>query len=76
MTQRDKPWQIAADLETAAKAFRVASEKLVAIDISALGDIDAVIGDRNAQYCQALLVSRALQALSDRYQDIADAEVG
>jgi hypothetical protein len=71
---RDKPWQIAADLEKAALALRAAVKVL-----------DAIVGDGIVDAGHIMLVcdtnafahrhAIALQALSDKYQAIADAEV-
>lgn len=67
---RSKPWQIAADLEGAAKAVREAELALNAIHISALPEVEAI---RGTEFVESAMV-KALQALSDKYQAIADAE--
>jgi hypothetical protein len=67
---RDKPWQIAADLEAAAKAIMAADAALSAVHESALPEIEAIEGTEHVEPAMA----RALQALSDKYQAIADAE--
>jgi hypothetical protein len=64
------PWEIAADLERAAEAVLDASLLLDAIHPSALAEIEAIPGvefiDRG--------MAAAIQALSDKWQAIADAE--
>lgn len=70
MNNRDKSWQIAADLEAAAKAILAADAALNAVHDSALPEIEAILGTEFIEPAMA----RALQALSDRYQAIADAE--
>jgi len=67
---RSKSWQIAADLEDAAKAVRAAYGKMDAIHSSALPEVEAIEGTEFVNRSMA----DALQALSDKYQAIADAE--
>lgn len=68
---RSKAWEIAADLETAAHAIGVSRQILDGVHISAMMEVEAIMGiefvDRDMQ--------DALQALSDKYQAIADAEI-
>lgn len=70
MTARSRPWEIATDLEKAAKAVRDARVALVNIDESAWPEISKIRGIMEIDYS----VSTALRALSDKYQAIADAE--
>jgi len=67
---RDKPWQIAADLERAWMAVHDAEAALDAIHPSALPEVEAIPGTERVN---SDMVS-ALRALSDKYQAIADAE--
>ena len=68
--ERPKPWEIAADLEAAAKAILAADAALSAVHDSALPEIEAIAGTEFVEPAMAT----ALQALSDKYQAIADAE--
>lgn len=70
MADRSRLWEIAADLETAAKAVAAADAALSAVHDSALPEIEAIQG---TEFIEPSMV-RALQALSDKYQAIADAE--
>lgn len=70
MNNRDESWQIAADLEAAAEAVLEASLALDAIHPSALVEVEAIEG---VEYIDRGM-SDALQALSNKYQAIADAE--
>lgn len=70
MTQRDKSWQIAADLETAAKAVLAARKAIIAVHSDAQGRITLIDG---MDLFHSPIASE-LQALSDEYQAIADAE--
>jgi hypothetical protein len=68
---RSEPWQIAADLETAAKAVEDASRLLDAIHISALREVEEIPGMDHLNRDMA----KAIMAISDRYQAISDAEM-
>ena len=70
MNNRSKPWEIAADLEAAAKAILAAEAALGAVHDMALPEIEAIAG---TEFIEPAMW-RALQALSDKYQAIADAE--
>lgn len=70
MNTRSKPWEIAADLEAAAKAVLAARDALDAIHISAIAAVEAIPG---TEHIDRYMVA-ALMALSDKYQAIADAE--
>lgn len=67
---RSRAWEIAADLETAANAVRIAARALDSIHESALPEVEAIPGTQMID----VNVARCLQALSDKYQAIADAE--
>lgn len=67
---RSRAWEIAADLEAAAKAVLAADVALNAIHDSVLPEVEAIDG---TEMIGPAMV-RALQALSDKYQAIADAE--
>jgi hypothetical protein len=70
MGERSKAWEIAADLEAAAKAVLAADAALSAVHDSALPEIEAIAGTEFVEPAMAT----ALQALSAKYQAIADAE--
>ena len=70
MNNRSKPWEIAADLEAAAKAILAAEKALDAIHHTASDEINAIPGQEMVSRDMAA----ALQELSDKYQAIADAE--
>lgn len=70
MRARDKPWQIAADLEAAAKAVLEASLLLDAIHPSALAEVEDIPGVEHIEPA----THDALIALSAKWQAIADAE--
>lgn len=70
MNNRSKPWEIAADLEAAAKAILAAEAALSAVHDTALPEIEAIAG---TEFIEPAMW-RAIQALSDKYQAIADAE--
>ena len=67
---RSKPWEIAADLEAAAKAVQEANMALNAIHLSAQAEVEGIPG---TEFIDRGMVN-ALQALSNKYQAIADAE--
>lgn len=68
---RDKHWQIAADLEAAAKAVEEASRALDAIHYTALREVEEIPGTEHISREMA----KAIMALSDKWQAIADAEI-
>jgi len=70
MNNRSKPWEIAADLETAWMAIHDAEAALDAIHPSALPEVEAIPGTDRVNSDMVA----ALRALSDKYQAIADAE--
>lgn len=70
---RSKPWEIAADLETAAKSVRDAGLAVGGVHATVCGDY------RRSEVIDEFLdgyggIAAALQALSNKYQAIADAE--
>lgn len=67
---RSKSWQIAADLEAAAKAVREAELAVNAIHRIAMAEVWQIPGIEFVDFA----VAADLQALSDKYQAIADAE--
>jgi hypothetical protein len=67
---RSKPWQIAADLENAAHAILAAEKALDAVHSDASDEISAIPGQEMVNHDMAA----ALQALSDKYQAIADGD--
>lgn len=67
--RRDQSWQIAADLEDASKAIRDAEEAITRCDESVWSEINKIDGIEHLSS-----IAAALQALSDKYQAIADAE--
>lgn len=73
MTNRSKPWEIAADLEAAAEAVRKAQLSIAAVHKSAWDEMGSVTGIWNFD-ADAGDIANALQALSAKYQAIADAE--
>lgn len=62
-------WKISAELEAAARAVRDADLAIVHCDESTWSEINAIPGIEHFRS-----IAAALQALSDRYQAIADAE--
>lgn len=70
MNSRSRSWEIAADLETAAKAILAAEKALDAVHHTASDEISAIPGQEMVNRDMAA----ALQVLSDKYQAIADAE--
>lgn len=68
---RNKPWEIAADLESASHAILAAAKALDAIHPDALPEVEQILGTGEVNR----LMAKDLQALSDKYQAIADAEV-
>src|SRR3546814_12787079 len=68
--KRAKPGEIAADLETAALAIRAAVKAIDAVHHTASDEINAIRGQEMVDRDMA----DAFQALSDKYQAIADAE--
>src|SRR3546814_3125797 len=68
--KRAKPWEIAADLETAALAIRAAVKAIDAVHHTASDEINAIRGPEMVDRDMA----DAFQALSDKYQAIEDAE--
>lgn len=78
MATKPEPWEIAARLEDAAKAISDAAlaldavySALLSVSLEAAREVENIPGatfvDRG--------MARTLQALSDRYQAVADAEV-
>lgn len=67
MGERSKAWEIAADLEAAAMALRAADRLLDAVHDDAQAEISECGGSWSEMADQ-------LQALSAKYQAIADAE--
>jgi hypothetical protein len=70
MGERAQPWEIAADLERAAKAVLDASLLLDDVHPAALVEIEAIPGTEFINRGTAA----AIQALSDKWQAVADAE--
>ena len=73
MTDRSQSWQIAADLEAASEAIKDAQSALGAVHKSAWTEMFCIAGI-NTFDSDAGEIADALQALSDKYQAIADAE--
>lgn len=71
MKVRSSSWEIAADLEAAAKAVREVELAICNCHESAWSEINKIIGIEFV----GTTTANALQALSDKYQAIADAEL-
>lgn len=67
--KRSRPWEIAADLESAAQAAREMIRCIDRIHASVFPEINAIVGLGDIDGLED-----GLSALSDKYQDIADAE--
>lgn len=73
MTGRNESWQIATDLERAARTVREAAVGFSKVHHHVADEIYAISGSDDWAD-QSFVLADALQALSDRYQAIADAE--
>lgn len=66
---RSLPWEIAADLEIAARAAREMIRCIDRVHASVFSEINAIVGLGDIDG-----IADGLSDLSDKYQDIADAE--